>query len=350
MLKQSKWNPHKGSGLASMGTMALVLTILGFILLMVLAMEDVTDAKDTARLAEAQQNLHDIQLSTERFWVDNDVYPAYLTGGQRLFTRQADASADRPFEEPRVIVDLTQVPDPLLRQGYLEYPRNPFMKGDEAACVAVHQMQLSIPGAGVVDPMRNGDNSMGGTAGTRFGSGCGIMGQVLADARYPQVVYTSDEIVGGGPYPSYADTGYPFYDIYAGDQPKPYLPGEFFYKSNGVTLSADSVASETEPVLPDKPRTYIMGLYGPRTDKGKDIIGDEQQVTGWVAGADGKLGADPAAVKCWPWTRSTLDPAGREGCPFLPGKPGEAHQYQYGNPNGIRDGLALILTSGSPDE
>lgn len=346
--------PRRGLSLAPLGAIVLWLCMLAFVLLLVLAMQDVTGTKESAKLDEAKQGLHDIQLGVERFCVDNKAYPDYLIGGNRYVATQIDESAERPFKEQRIIDDLTQLPDPLVRTGYLSYPRNPFVHGDRAACLAVHHLQISIPGRSMADPLRNGDSGSGSTGGARFGSGCSAMGQVLADARYPQISYTPDEIASGGPYPSYADTGYPFWDIYAGDKPKPYLPGEFFYKSNGAALSTDASASATGPVLPVKTGSdgsydgYIMGVYGPLTDKGKDIIGAERQVIGMVKGADGKLALDPAGTQVWPWTRSTVAAEQYDGSPYMSGAvaAGDAYQWSYGNPNGVRDAIALVLTAG----
>ena len=344
--------PQRGFSLAPIGGIVMWLSMLSLVLLLVMAMEDATDSKEAAKLAEAKQGLHDIQLGVERFCVDNQAYPDYLIGGNRYVSTEVDEKAERPFQELRVIDDLTQLPDPLVRTGYLTYPRNPFIKGEMAACLAVHKMQLSIPGVAGADPLRNGDGGAGSLGGTRFGAGCSAMGQVLADARYPQISYTPDELVNGGPYPSYADVGYPFWDIYAGDQPKPYLPGAFFYKSNGVALCDDAAASATMPVLPVKSSVndgldgYIMGVYGPLTDKGKDVIGAERQVIGWKKGADGKLVRDPAGVQVWPWTRSTAMAEQFDGSPYTPGTASDDYQWSYGNPNGVRDALALILTAG----
>lgn len=350
----SDGHPRRDSSLARIGGIVLWLSILGFVLLVVMAMDETSDAKAAARLGQAKQSLHEIQLSVERFHIDCEVYPAYLTGGGRDYAAQVDVNAAEPFTGITVLNDLTRVPDPLVRQGYLSYPRNPFAigmgAGDSHWRTDIHQLQLAIPGTGGQDPLRNGEGGLGASCGTRFGQFCQTVGQVLADPRYPQIVYSQYEPPLAEQSPSYAGIGYPFWDIYTGDQPKPYLPGEFFYKSSGVMRSADAAASAAGPVRPDKPRTYIMGLYCPRTDQGKDVIGDEQQVLGWVEGADGKLGWDPAGTKCWPWTRSTVEPQLRGGSPFAAGLPGEAHQYQYGNPNGVRDGIALVLTSGTPEE
>jgi hypothetical protein len=337
-----------GSGLTAFATLALTLSVLAVALVVVLAMEDTTKTREMALLAEAKQNLHAIQLAIERFSVDNDEYPAYLTGGSRYYSAQVDVSSQQPFEDIRVIEDLRPVSDILLREGYFSvYPDNPFVKAGQPSMTAVHQMQLSIPGSGVADPLRNGGEGAGAVCGTRFGQYCTLMGQVLADARYPLLTYPQGEQGHDAQYESHAATGYPFWDIWAGDQPKPYLPGAFFYKSSGIVLSADATASAQAPVRPAKPAGYILGLYGPLSDKGKDIIGEEQQVAGWTAGTGGKLGLDAAGTQVWPWTRSTASPEEYGGSPYSPGKSGAAFQWEYGNPNGVRDAIVLVLTAGS---
>lgn len=350
MFNVNRRNTGTNGSMAALGTIALVLGVLGFTLLLVMAMDEATDAKAATRLGQAKQNLHEIQLSVERFWVDCENYPPYLIGGGRDYTTTVDPSAGKPFDGILVLNDLTQVPDPLVRQGYLNYPSNPFMlregDSDYHTRIEIHALQLAIPGGGA-DPLRNGEGGAAATCGTRFGQFCQTMGQVLADPRYPQVYYSQYELPPAQPYPSYAGVGYPFWDIWAGAEPKPYLPGEFFYKSNGWLRSDAAATSAQGPVAPVKPNGYIMGVYGPLTEKGIDVIGAEQQVVGWTPGADGKLGWDTAGTQVWPWTRSTSAPGQYDGCPYLPGKPGAQMQYEYGNPNGVRDAIVMTLTDGA---
>ena len=84
-----------GSGLRPLATLALTLSVLAGALVVVLAMEATTSTRETAMLAEAKQSLNAIQLAVERFWVDNDEYPAYLTGGSQRARAGAPCQARR---------------------------------------------------------------------------------------------------------------------------------------------------------------------------------------------------------------------------------------------------------------
>jgi hypothetical protein len=54
--------------------------------------------------------------------------------------------------------------------------------------------------------------------------------------------------------------------------------------------------------------------------------------------------------KVWPWTRSecrSRDISHLQGSPFSPSSATEGNdQLVYGNPNGIRDALVLVVTAG----
>ena len=101
----------------------------------------------------------------------------------------------------------------------------------------------------VNDMMRNGKN--GPVRGNRFGGNCQILGNVSADLRFPQFV----AVAPGQPpqvFASQADfDGYKFYDLWIGNRPKLYLPGEFFYKSNGPIVAADPQSLDaSRPIKP----------------------------------------------------------------------------------------------------
>lgn len=137
-----------GSGLIQrLGTLCLLAVTLGLCLLVVMAMEDTTDAKANAKDAQAKDNLHAIQLSIERFAVDSEgCYPEYLIGGSRDCATTIDPSARLPFNDTITVTNLATLPDPLIRVGYAtSYPNNPFVKGDIQARLAVHKMQASNP-------------------------------------------------------------------------------------------------------------------------------------------------------------------------------------------------------------
>jgi hypothetical protein len=234
---------------------AVVLVVVG------IAIPAYNTHKTNAKLYEAKSNLRQIQLGIERYGVDNDVkYPAYLIGGSAPSTGSKDAS------------------DPLIRGGYLaSYPKNPF-----APMVNVSEIQKKYS-----DPLRPGGE--GSKFGFRFGEDCTLMGNVLADVRFPG---------------KYAEFGYPFYDLWPKGKrhPNEYIPGAFFYRSTPTLVSAKKLSGEQPksqfrdpemygslwsstayakraPWVPEGgPEMYILGLYGPPNDRGKDMLGEPQEI------------------------------------------------------------------------
>jgi hypothetical protein len=58
-------------------------------------------------------------------------------------------------------------------------------------------------------------------------------------------------------------------------------------------------------------------------------------------------GNDTSEREIWPWVRSQTGSDDREGAPYSPANVGDSNdQLQYGNPNGVRDGVVLVLTAG----
>jgi hypothetical protein len=84
---------------------------------------------------------------------------------------------------------------------------------------------------------------------------------------------------------------------------------------------------------------YMLGAYGGPSDRGQDVIGDEQMIT-FDMGNQG-------SIKVWPWTRSTsgMGMSAPAGSPYGPAPAGSSRQFSYGNPNGIDDAVVLLLTS-----
>lgn len=336
------------SGLQVLARVALLTGAFGLVLSVVLAMDTLNIAKEKARSAEAKQNLHDIQIAVEHFFLDFGEYPPYLSGGSIEYAQLVDATSPRPFQHVQQVTDLTQVADPLLRNGMLtRYPANPFLYFDTPGSLKIHQQQLAMPGSGGADALRNGEGGIGASAGTRFGPACSLMGQMLADPRFEQLTYVGTEVAGTAPVPSYCSNGYDCWDIWAGDAPKAYLPGAFFYKSNGILAASAAAASAAGPVRPERISHYILGVYGPVSDQGRDVIGAEVQVRGFTARADGTFMPDSSGAMVWPWTRSVADPKAYDGSPYgIQGLPTN-QQFAYGNPNGVRDGVLLVLTTGA---
>ncbi len=275
--------------------------------------------KTEARRTEAKAKLHEIQLAIEHSAVDTGgTYPDYLIGG----------SAPRGDDPKQPFANAS---DTLLRKGYLTaYPRNPF-----AVPHRVEAMQEKYR-----DPFRPGTSES--KYGYRFGEDYMLMGQVLADFRFPKaLVFNGKKLTS---HPSYADFGYPFWDIWPrNSKPRPFLPGEFFYKSAGniVVTNKESVNPD-RPLVPTIVEIYMLGLYGSAKDTGKDVLGAEPTTT-FRTYTDQAKTLEEFTVPVW--TRSTDKPDNNGeflGSPYGPGE----WQFDYENPNKIPDAIILVIVPG----
>lgn len=356
----------------------VVIVIIG--ILAAIALPNYIKVKDKAKEAEVKANLHNIQLSVERWAVDSEgPYPNYLIGGEPKYAAQVISSASAgAFNQVTEIDPTEQATDPLLRRGYIDaYPKNPFTTNG----VAIHRVQENLPTTqSMNDPLRNGQSNPGADYGTRFGPYCTSMGSVLADPRYTNWVYYDLDSGTRNVQNTYANIEYDFWDMWEGNKPFPYLPGMFFFKSAGPIIAVGNEDAANAPIIPTQTDQYLLGGYGSLRTKGKDMLGEEQQIiylmradaggtSNWLATAelaaggqtgpmagppdnDGTIGGGPGdrsrELRIWPWTRSQSgDPSLRQGSPFAAAEPGSTNdQLQYGNPNGIRDGVILVLTAG----
>jgi prepilin-type N-terminal cleavage/methylation domain-containing protein len=358
----------------------VVIVIIG--ILAAIALPNYIKVKEKAKEAEVKANLHNVQLSVERFAVDTEgSYPNYLIGGEPKFAaRVTTGAAANAFTDIQLCDPLEHVSDPLLRKGYIDaYPRNPFVRSG----IAIHQVQENLPSSNQgMDPLRNAFPDAE-DLGTRFGSYCTSMGSVLADPRYTEWLFVDPNNPGSTEIEyTWANIEYEFWDMWIGNKPLPYLPGQFFYKGVGPIVAVGMESAEDEAILPTEIDQYMLGGYGGIRTKGKDILGDERQITyflrqggahhNWLAGANwsgpehggyepmqgdpgdpgsgyGGQGFEVDELMIWPWTRSEVssDPEDLAGSPYQPANIGDTNeQLQYGNPNGIRDGVILVLTAG----
>lgn len=292
--------PRRRRGCLGLGCVWELLIIIGLLVFVAVNWPNVHPTRDKPKEAQVRSNLHDIQLALERYAVDHDgQYPLYLIGGQGEYSTYLE-------DQMNAFINITDCPDPslladpLLREGYIEaYPKNPFAtKGS-----AIQRFQ-----ADKNDPLRNGTDAAK-MHGTRFGPYCTISGNVLGDRRYSDfTVFTADG--ASTVYPTYADMDYHAYDIWETNRPQPFFPGEFFYRSSPLN------AGEPVPMDGALPsgiaRSYMLGGYGAIRTKGKDV-----------------LGPDPFGV-------NDASPYGIDDNGLL----------RYGNPNGIRDAIILVLVPG----
>ncbi len=354
----------------------VVIVIIG--ILAAIALPNYIKVKDKAKEAEVKANLHNVQLSVERFAVDSEgSYPSYLIGGEGKFASSVNPQSSSSFTDVQSVDPSEHISDPLLRRGYIDsYPRNPFTKQG----IAVHQLQETMDGTRD-DPLRNGTDT-GRQLGTRFGPYCTTMGAVLAEPRYKTWNYVdlTNPNNNDDQARTYAEIEYAFWDMWQGNKPLPYLPGQFFFKGIGPIIAVGGNDGSTAPIIPTDTDQYMLGGYGSIRSKGKDILGTETQITytlrssassNWLAGASfgstsmsgeepmqggpggpggpptGGGGGGTSTRSIWPWTRSQDSTTNRNGSPFSAALAGDSNdQLNYGNPNGIRDGLILVLTAG----
>ncbi len=299
-----------------------------------IALPNYIKVKEKAKEAEVKANLHNIQLAIERFGVDTEgAYPSFLIGGEPRYAGMVNTDdAALAFSQIQECDPLEHVSDTLLSKGYIDaYPRNPFVRSG----IAIHQVQEDLPSSIYGnDPLRN-DTEDGVRLGTRFGAYCTTMGSVLADPRTR----------GSG---AWADVEYEFWDMWVGDKPLPFLPGMFFYKGLGPIVAIGTETAENEAILPTEIDQYMLGGYGGIRTKGKDILGEEQPLKVVFIGKEGSTEGDDNVY--WPMTRSEVsdDPEDRSGCPFggVSSTILDVEQYEYVNPNGIRDAIILVPTAG----
>ncbi len=321
----------------------VVIVIIG--ILAAIALPNYIKVKDKAKEAEVKSNLHNIQLSVERFAVDTGgTYPEYLIGGQGKYSSVVSGSSANPFVQITDVEDRTLLSDPLLRKGYIDaYPKNPF----SANGLAIHKFQEDIN-----DPLRNGPTRASQVQGTRFGPYCTLEGNVLADFRFTEYMVIDLSTGTQQVMQSYANQEYPFWDMWASNKPTPFLPGEFFYKAAGpVIVSEATTARPDEPLIPTSIEQYMLGGYGAIRTKGKDILGSEPMISFERFTGGGATGGVGNRFEVPSWTRSTnrwTDQDGRYlGSPYSEARPGDTtDQLAYGNPNGVRDGIILVLVPG----
>jgi prepilin-type N-terminal cleavage/methylation domain-containing protein len=360
----------------------LVVTLIIIGIIAAIALPNYVKLKDKAKEAETKAGLHNIQLALEQFAVDNNGnYPQFLVGGD-------NAAKDLNYHENHRDVaaifetDMSMSPDALLRGGYVSaYPSNPFVTNS----VPVQQMQ-AMEG----DPLRS-SRIDGKLMGTRFGPDCNLMGQVLCDSRWPTREVWNFEYGAYITLDNWTNIQYDFYDIWLGHVQRPFLPGSFFYKSigeimphgnrsrSGVTVKVgDEVALvpqdiRTNAVRPTALTDYMLGAWGGARTKGMDILGEEPLVIYSynltkpvkyipAPSTNGPISdihdvPDMPATTHYsflgvpPWTRSVnkahIGPLW--GSPYGPA-PSGTQQLSYGNPNGIKDALILMLSAGHDSE
>ena len=380
----------------------VVITIIG--ILAAIALPNYIKAKDKAKEAEVKANCHTIQIALERYATDHSgAYPNYILGGDN---RGWDVrSGCRPITGHGDNENLRPPRDPLVHFAYVySYPDNPFIDPGEGATSTViwtginHALGMGDPRFGFTG------ETMGNTLDDpRFLWTMPTPGNTvpskLAWTIYlsnPEQFYNGSEDPYLGilnrysPNSFYCMGGLPQWARGGGGtsdpigQPiKAFWPGQFFYRSGGDFFVANPTNVEGTyyeyiwgwPYM--RVNKYILGGYGsPRTD-GMDVIrlsvpvgtGTDMysqaastlpdSMYGTISGYYYQDHQNPTEDRSHPEfplvqvAYSNPEVFGHGEFSLMPQFPyyqAGTKAWMFGASDGIRDGVILVLTSGSDSE
>jgi type II secretion system protein G len=360
----------------------VVITIIG--ILAAIALPNYIKAKDKAKEAEVKANCHTIQIALERYATDHSgAYPNYIMGGDtrgwddRSGCRSLTWTGDEDKRPPR---------DPLVNFAYVNsYPHNPFVDSGEGITSVIAWTGASL---------KLGDGDV------RFGWTGELMGNTLDDPRFlftavntpsrlewtiPDLPVLKQHFIGilngNSPNSFYCMGGLPQWVRGSGASDttanaiKAFWPGQFFYRAGGDFFIANAlnVTGDSYKTIWGWPymrvNKYILGGYGsPRTD-GMDVIrlttktGEAASTVGSaITGVidsnfyEDHTSVDAAAVQSHPdfpnlqvaYSNPEVFGGGERGqMPQFPYYQAGTRGWMFGAPDGYRDGVVLVLTSGS---
>jgi len=378
----------------------VVITIIG--ILAAIALPNYIKAKDKAKEAEVKANCHTIQIALERYATDHSgMYPNYILGGdtkgwdERTGCRSITGQPDENLRPPR---------DPLVQFAYVNsYPDNPFIDPGEGRTSTIiwtginHALGMGDPRFGYTgETMGNTLDdprflwtmpSPGTTVPSRL---CRTIYLSQADpysgSENPMLGVLNDQ----SPNSFYAMGGLPQWSRAAdgtsdpeGQPIKGFWPGEFFYRSGGDFFIANpaNVQGDVYQYIWGWPymrvNKYILGGYGsPRTD-GMDVIrltvavgtgaNAYSQACSTLGGAmEGMISGyyyqdhqNPTEDRSHPefpdvqvvYSNPEVFGHGEMGLmPQFPYYQAGTKAWMFGASDGLRDGVILVLTSGSDSE
>jgi hypothetical protein len=346
----------------------VVLVIVVFIIWFITPEDCFRLSKPKDRVAETKANIHTIQVSIERYYTDNGEYPPYLLGGDidcwESWHAQWDGVNDIQIGAGRIASNEKLV-DPLIEGGYITYyPSNVFISDGRENIRAT-----SI----------NGRNY--GEGDPRFGFKGNEMAMCLDDPNYfggtlqPNPEQWSEietrRTLDHGDYMNvpeiFKNSGSGMYYTFGGlrntsGEGEPYTlnhwPGNFFYRS----IPGDMTGVDFLTPLYESPQHYILGGFGKSDNEGMDVFrlettdpdgnrikwrfqeptsddpyyfgsqfSDDENISGY--GYPAVFGGGDA------WTGPIW--------PFIDNESGEV---LYGAPDGVPDGVIIVLTDGSEME
>jgi competence protein ComGC len=329
--------------------------------------------------AETKANCHGIQIAIERYFVDHGEYPPFLLGGDiegwQAWHQKWDGINDIDMGDGRIITNEAVV-DILIEQDYLNsYPNNAYVR-DGQTMIQMTNLEGSTSYA-------DGD--------PRFGYKGNSMGMVLDDPNFfssfnrPENYGWSDvetrRTLDHGEWMNvpeafidpeynqyYMGGGSPDYINHSPNGVRPeYIPGNFFYRATPELITSSEGFTLPYPNTNPggKYMYYILGVYGEELDSGrKDVIrlvpyDSDGQPIKWRIPEEYGLGD----VYCG---YGFFNPEGNKhgGLPEVFGGgdqntgpywpynqlPERNGVIEYGAPDGIPDGVILVLTNGSETE
>jgi len=320
-------------------------------------------SRDRAREAETKANLHTIQIALERYAIDHSgAYPNYIMGG--------DMRGWDPKHGCRAITEAAEdkrpPEDPLIKYAYMNsYPTNPFVDSASEKADLIAQ---------------TGSGGTEGYGDVRFGFDGSIMGNCLDDPRWlfdengnpTNLQYTMlpDQTMGigvirpGKPNSFYCMGGLP--------SGKAWWPGQFYYRSGGDFFLEDLIHVSGAgykriwgwPYM--RVNKYILGAYGSLFTEGMDVIrlttkdgltAAEQPGAemGYIDGQYYQDSEDPSSARSHPdfkiqvlYSNPEVHGGGEGGLmPQFPYYTSDTNAFMFGAPDGFRDGIILVLTSGA---
>lgn len=312
----------------SLVELLVVITIIG--ILAAIALPNYTKVRIKARETEVKANLHVIQIAIDRFYGDENEYPAYLIGGDQGSWEVVHAN----YEGDPVWDNLY---DPLIEFNYIDtYPQNPFVDPSSG---------------GIYLEMSGGDRNTPASGDPRFG----VKGTIMPNSVDDPLIFNTDP---GDYAATIILTGTPLIVNYGGyggrrgasGEPERYLiQGSFFYRAEGnidmITSDVTSGTPTRRSFLYQSYERYILGGFGHEGTKGFDVIRQE--------GA-GNYRHQPDTLTTFPWDIPLLKPevfgggngGEDENLPFFPYEPSEdGIKFYFGAPDGFEDGVVLVYTS-----
>lgn len=356
----------------------VVITIIG--ILAAIALPNYIKAKDKAKEVEAKANLHTIQIAVERYNTDHHEYPPYLLGGDSdgwLYWHSQNDEASPPPTIPQN----AWVQDPLVEYNYLvSYPENPFVDAGDGILI----IEATAP---------HEDDPQQGDGDPRYGYKGNIMGCGLDDPNFfrdadDRLTYSRIEtkrtLDRGGVFdprgygfPSWDATSDEFpglyynfggrYNHFSGQTIFTFWPGNFFYQA--ATDIQPLRKGWSWPFVNSNYKghvlRYMLGVYGSQRNPGKDVIrlqdvtpDEDGDILWWrypppfpdppdsddpkiQVGYTGEIGS-PMGLP------AVFGGGDHDTAPYYPPDrdPESLGHFIYGAPDGVKDGVILVLTTG----